>query len=283
MRRACLVLPGFLAALLAGCFHGPPARPASWLRPFGGPTGPDVIVMDVALLEMPLGDPYVDREVWGEVDGTVVDSDVRAAVEDNGFRVGQVAGTQPPRLQQLVASDRYCVQRRRRQFRAGEPQQIALGGPVASLAVPFYREGRPAELHFEQAQCGLELTAKLVDGSVRLHCEPQVQHGERKLLPQITAAGTSWPQDRSTERFPTVAWDLTLTANEYLIVGTRSGKAPTLGGQFFLAADGPKPVQRLLVLRTSRANTPQALPGEAPPVPPLAYQAATSTARGQRE
>jgi hypothetical protein len=285
MRRACLALPGLLAAVLVGCISGPAARPtASWLRPNDGPVGPDVVVMDYALLEAPLGEEYIDRGVWAEVDGQVVDSQVRAAVEDNGFRVGQVGGNPPARLQKMIETDRFCAVRHRRRFRAGERSELLIGDPAPRWDGELHRDGKTTPVQFEQVQCQFQLTARFADGRIRLHCEPQVLHGDRKTWPQLTALGANWLEERATERYPDLAWDVTLAPNEYLIVGSRYSQLPTVGGRFFLAADAAKPVQRLLVLRTGRAGAP---PGESPAgpaatVPPLAYQAASYTARGSQ-
>jgi hypothetical protein len=55
-----------------------------------------------------------------------------------------------------------------------------------------------------------------------------------------------------TESYAALGFEVTLAPNEYILVGGRFDKPETLGHQCFVRADETKPVQRLLVIRTSR-------------------------------
>src|SRR5437870_10332225 len=112
MRPERALVWGLLAGLLAGCATGTPAPATSWLRRFQQldiPTGPDVVNMEVVLLERPVGDSYLDHELWQTADEQVVPLERKAVLEENGFRVGQIGGQTPVGLQALLTSERSCV------------------------------------------------------------------------------------------------------------------------------------------------------------------------------
>src|SRR5262245_36631374 len=110
MRRGRTLLLGLLAGLLAGCLNTEPVRQSGdWLsrmHPFQGEAGADVVQMDVALLEQPPGDAYLNGELWQTADESGVDLDRWDSLAGNGFRIGQFAGILPDRLQALLTSER---------------------------------------------------------------------------------------------------------------------------------------------------------------------------------
>src|SRR5947199_266853 len=102
-RRVAGVL-ALLAGALAACVAGQPERSLSRLGPagLGGPAGADVVQIDVALVERPPGDRYVNGELWQLADEQGVTLERKAVLEENGFRVGQVGGLPPAGLQALL-------------------------------------------------------------------------------------------------------------------------------------------------------------------------------------
>src|SRR5262249_26814687 len=99
MRRGSdMLCSGLLAALLAGLALGAADRPGIWvdgLRPYHVPEGPDVVVLEVVLLERPVDDPFVNEELWRSADEQAVPLERKAVLDDNGFRVGQIGGLTP--------------------------------------------------------------------------------------------------------------------------------------------------------------------------------------------
>jgi hypothetical protein len=85
------------------------------------------------------------------------------------------------------------------------------------------------------------------------------------------------------EAYPWLSWELTVAANEYVVVGTRLDRPGTLGHCCFLHGEGRPPVQRLLVLRTARAPGRPALDESLSRSPPLALQAGWNSARGSSQ
>ena len=59
---------------LAGCLTPQLASRSMMdrLRAVGGPQGPDVVVFDVAEIEQPPSDGYIDRDLWAALDETAI-------------------------------------------------------------------------------------------------------------------------------------------------------------------------------------------------------------------
>src|SRR5262249_4764803 len=109
MRPIWLGLLGLL--LLAGCswpwFSRSPTPPAG-TDPYcalGGPAGSDVVVMEVAVLEMNIGDKYLNEELWNTTIEQSLPPETRTILEENGLRAGLIAG-QPPDFLQVITSER---------------------------------------------------------------------------------------------------------------------------------------------------------------------------------
>src|SRR6266851_656740 len=82
-----------LAGPLTGCLTADPPRPISWLNHSSGypsAPGPDLIHINVAILEVGVGDPYVNEELWTLADEQQLPPDRKALLRDNGVRIGQI-------------------------------------------------------------------------------------------------------------------------------------------------------------------------------------------------
>src|SRR5690242_20061983 len=83
-------IPPMLGALvllaLAGCFLEKPRQAALFeARPrFSGPTGDDVVHMDVAFIEKPLQDRYLNIGLWADADEQNIEPEKKAVLRDNG-------------------------------------------------------------------------------------------------------------------------------------------------------------------------------------------------------
>jgi hypothetical protein len=287
-----------LAGLLVGCASGAPERSTSWLgrfRSFQLPAGPDVIQMEVVLLERPIGDPYINQEVWQLADEQIVPLERKALLGENGLRVGQLGGQMPVGLLSLLTSERSCVNPRRHYIHAGKPRLFALGPACALCQFQTQLEGETMPFTLDQAQCNLSVVPVLGDkGQVRLQFTPQIDYGETRFAAQPAEdnSGFILQPKRSTKSFPALSWEVSLAANQYLLVGARADRFDSLGYQCFVRHDETNQVQRLLVIRAWRAvpaganeasswsDDEDSVPGRAPP---LALQAAWSAARGSAE
>lgn len=278
-----------LIVFLAGCLTPPVATRGMMdrLRAAAGPEGPDVVMFDVAEIEQPPADAFIDRDLWSALDETVISLESKAGLEDNGLRVGVVGGLPPGKLQALLHSDRSCPQPRRVTMRSGNAKPIALGAPIAEAAFDVKRGGETRPVTLVNAQPGFAITpSRTPDGRVTLQFVPQIAHGGRSIFLQ-PAEGEGWVLggNRPTEKYTDLAFSVTLVPSEYVIIGTRYDRARSLGHVTFVGTSGEKPVQRLLVIRARPlGDTPVAdwtVAGRRSSVP-LALQA-TKTTRGSRE
>src|SRR5262245_23550317 len=112
MRRILAVLLALPACAPLGCLPArttqvslrPPAPPAA------EPGGEDLVRYYIAVVERPAGDYYLNHEVWqladeqsvADPEGADVEMQRKRALSDNGFRVGQVGGLLPARLQGMI-------------------------------------------------------------------------------------------------------------------------------------------------------------------------------------
>jgi hypothetical protein len=295
MRRgSALLCCGLLAGLLAGCAIGVAESPGKWVdrfRPTHVPEGPDVVVLEVALLERAIGDPFINEGLWQSADEQAVPLERKAILDDNGFRIGQIGGLTPAGLQTLLTSERSCVNPRRLFPRAANATTISLGPKLAACRFDLHQDGLPVAVALEGAECTLEVVPALAaEGQTRLQFTPRIRHGETKLLPRAAPDQSRWmlQEDRPTETYPLLGWEVTLAPNEYLVVGTRLDRPGSLGHQCFVRPKEAAPVQRLLVLRSSRvghdlptesADAPEDDPSRSIS-PPLALQAGWVSARG---
>src|SRR5262245_4555291 len=286
MRRCRVVTFVLAVATLSGCLGSDsPGRKwiAGW-RPFQGVSGPDVVQMDVALLEVPVGDRFANDELWGFADELLVSLETKARLDENGFRVGQVSAAPPAALQELLTSPRSSPNPRRVQLHAGKVSPPQALGPVRErLEFELRPGGAPEAVGLDRALTGLVIVPTLTDdGRTRLEFTPQVKHASEgglpwKARPDLAAWTLSGGQDEAT--YAALRWQVTLAPNEYVVIGARFDQPGTLGYEAFVRADEKVPVQRLLVIRTNRPAPPPAALSHGKAVP-LALQTNWSSIRG---
>jgi hypothetical protein len=294
--RRCRVLVLALTAGMLGCSGERAAHPVSWmerLRPFQSAGEQDVVQMDVALIEVPAGDRFLNSELWQFVDEQVVPLETKAVLEDNGFRVGEVGAKPPQELLELLTQKRTNPSPHRLALRAGKEGRPLELGPLRARVVFRLSQGEPSvPIELEQAQCSLLVMPALGEnGQTKLTFTPQVQHAGKGLMPWRPSAGRSgWALQlqQPTEAYPALGWEVSLAPGEFLVVGARYDRPDTLGHQAFVRPDEPVPVQRLLMIRTERPGlgfdfrpSSAGAEGNTPSrPPPLALQASWSSVRG---
>src|SRR5437899_77316 len=106
-RRGWWALVPIILSTLSGCLWTEQTEPSAWMKRLGKQTiSPDYAVIRVALIEQPIGADFLSDRLWQRVDELVDDHD---QLDENGFRVGQLVGTPPSELQQLLLSKRSCA------------------------------------------------------------------------------------------------------------------------------------------------------------------------------
>src|SRR5262249_23761092 len=153
--------------------------------------------------------------------------------------------------QELITSDRSCVNPHENKLHAGAPKTIHLGAPIHTCKFEVRQSGKSTPVSFDQAQCILQVTPTITpDGRVKLSFMPQVQPGPKSIW-AAPSDGSAWALQgqRPTEKYSSLGWDVTISAQEYVVVGTRNAKAQTLGWCCFARPDEDRPVQRVLAIR----------------------------------
>ena len=294
MRHAGALLLLLLAGLLSGCLSEQPLRSTSlWehFRGSPGPTGPDVVQMEVDLIERPLHNAYLNQGLWQAADEQVVNLDRKVGLQQNGFQVGQLSGIIPQELQNLIRSERSCANPRLLVFHAADARSIVLGPSMPSCSFQMEREGEGESVELEQAQCSLLVLPTLTeDGRTCLRFTPQIKHGRPSMVfrPASDGRELSMQEERPTETYSSLSWEVTLAANEYVLVGGRMDRPQTIGHECFIRPGEENGVQRLLAIRVSRSS-----PGVVPNghmttatsqttqrAPSLALQASMTSAHG---
>ncbi len=220
---------------------------------------PDHALIEVALLELPMGDAYINEQLWKETDELIVDDpDRRQALEANGLRVGQLVGTPPGEFQKLLLSKRCCSNPQALIFPAGKTVPIWLGATLPQSMFDFVQGRSRKEILLDQARYGLDVTARFTgDGRTRLTFTPKVENGEPLLPFQAAPERSAWELriEKAARKFPELGWEVTLGANQYFFVGGRIDRERTLGVTAFTQIEGEIGVQRLLVIRNCRSVT----------------------------
>lgn len=288
MRHGRLLLLALTAAALTGCATDKPLASLSWLRRPQSfqPADSDAVQMEVALVEAPAGDRFVNTGLWTFVDEQIIAPEKKDALESSGFRVGQAGVALPDGLRELIESERSCPSAHRIAMHSGGPGNLLELGPTLERCRFELPQGEQVALvELEKAQCCLLVTATLTeDGRTRLTFTPQVKHTARGRMPWRPKADLSgWMRQgqEAVESYPALAWEVTLAPGQYALVGARWDRPGSLGHASFIRIDEAAPVQRLLVIRTARPAVAKFGPaGSTSRPPPLALHVNWRSARG---
>ena len=252
-----VVLSALAAVVGIGC-HAPGGpsnrlRPQAIARSLSPMIPPEALLVASVLLERPIGDPFLDRELWDAV-LPVGEPETRALLAENGLRAGVLSGTVPQRFQDLLESDTETVGAHERSFNSRKETVIPTAEPpdpcrfhvLADLA------GKPKAVELKGARCGFRIKPQVVEGGrVKVVCEPQIQHGQRRDRFRPTEDGTAFAriEEMPLETFPKLAFEVTLAADDYLLIGWNADQSEALGAAFFGVEVANRPRQRVLVIR----------------------------------
>ena len=143
MRHCHVLLLALLAESLAGCATEKPLSSTSWkqrFRPFQTTDSDcDTVRMELALLEVPVGDRAVNGSLWTFIDELVIAPEKQDTLENNGFRIGLAGATLPDELRELIESERTCPAARRIEMHAGKAGKLLELGPRANAAASSCR------------------------------------------------------------------------------------------------------------------------------------------------
>jgi hypothetical protein len=257
MPRARLVWLGMVSFALAGCLHDRPASSSSFADRFrmGGPTGPDAVFIDYALIERPAGSSEINRQIWTNVDEIAIDASTRCLLAENGIRAGVIGGMLPPELESMIANAKSDTGRRQRRLYVNNPASVQVNGPIP-VAEYHYKSSIDADakletVHYEQARFSMTFTpSHAPDGKIMLHCVPEIEYQDKRSWLPTGAVASAWMGHKPIERCTPLSWELKLSPGEFLVIGSYYERGPWLGNQIFAGTQSGQKVQRLLVVRT---------------------------------
>jgi hypothetical protein len=278
-----LALLLILLLTFSGCAWPEGVKSTSFLQRFRDRSiAPDRTVIEIAAIYRPLGDGYINGRLWESTNELFIDLERHAVLEENGFRIGQLVGSPPNDLQQLLSDSAVCSQFIR-SFTASEPISLLLNEtPVPQTAYEVSLGKSKTKVELTQARFSLKIAAEFTsDGRTKLTFTPKVEHGATILPFQAAPERGEWLKttNRAAKEYPELSWQVTLEQNQCLLIGGRPDGVNTLGLTTF-AQPANTGVQQLLVIRNCRSSVAAEIQQNnvetllrAEKTPPLALQA----------
>jgi hypothetical protein len=262
MPRWGVWLAGFAACLLAGCVSDRQGSVSTWSERFRalnhGKTG-NVVQIDVALIERPIGDSVLNSDIWSAdcTDEQILNLDMHHKLWKNGFRIGQIVGPTPSNLYQMLTSERCCANPRRMVVEEGKTAIIRLGAVVARCKYTIDNDGVTTTEELLKAHPSLAVVPTITpEGNTLLRFVPKMEFGESISDFHAAKDRDGWVMEihRDSKSYPELGWEITLPPNKFLIIGTWLDRPETLGSQSLIDRDSHSPVQRVLALRTTHSG-----------------------------
>jgi hypothetical protein len=288
-----VVAVALMLGSIGGCLGDRGPASLSLLRRFrktAEPSGPETVQLDVALVQIPLGDAAHYHDLWTFLDEQAVPLEKKAQLEENGYRIGRVGATPPRELIELVTERRSNPDPRRIQMAVGKGEKtIDLGPPLEKAVFHLRQAEKETPVELEKGTYCLAITPALAEeGGTRLTFTPRVRHAGRDRMPwKASSERSEWTMqfEKAMESYAALSWEVVLAPGEYLVVGAREDRAGTIGHETFVRRDEGVPVKRLLILRSWRPDAAGRMDGgsqhgDREGAPPLAVQAAWPSYRG---
>ena len=258
LRRALIFVAIALLAALPGCVSDEKLAPTDHdtfrldTESFG-----DRALLDVALVQAPLGDAFLDRRIWAGADQMICPADKRDLLEANGLRIGVLVGAPPAGLTNLLQTDRTCVERHGR----FAPSDVTINQPLLAAKETalcrIQHVGRIETASLDRPIFSLDFTpTRLGPSTIRLKIVPRIETGDKRTMYKAVPEESKWKLEtkRADHSLIELGCEVDLLANQILIIGCRSEREETFGYGGFVRVDGPEPMQRLLVVRHLRPS-----------------------------
>jgi hypothetical protein len=254
MRLARVLCFALVPAALAGCLsEGTRARLFNSLPLLGTGNDANSAQIQYVIIERRAGTEEINRRAWDRVDETLLPFEARDALADVGLRVGTAGESAPGVLRHLIDDPRTAWGHRARTFALDRPVPLLVNStlPHAEFSMPTADLGTSAFSH-EGVVLGFEITVR--DGPEGKSLVKLVPRARYRDPSQILPADIA-DRGLATETFPIIGFEIALAPSEYLVIGTDHYWAGTFGHAAFTGTNDELPVQRLLVLRASRAKS----------------------------
>jgi hypothetical protein len=248
----------------------------------------DAVVLDLAFVRLRATDADGYDVIWNAADEQRINADARAALAQNGLRIGVLGQQLPQRLRALVdatpkllaeLSDGqpdeldFAGSRQHLPVRAGHRTVVTASKVFPSLPVLLSENGSVRGYQLTDARCTLSLKAyPQQDGRVKVSITPEIEHG--KLKERWGGSEGMMIQQTSQERLTLdrLAFDTLLTPGQTLLLST-TPEIKGLGEYYFSQQVGGTVDRRLLLIRFAQTqfdglfapeqtSAPLATPGE---------------------
>jgi len=233
-------------------------RPATTPVARSAPNAESEYLVISQLVDQPAGSDYLNRGLWQEINDPLP-HEISTLLAANGLRVGVASSKPPQELERLGTSEASSVGLTQRTFTADRPRQIPVNGLQEASRIQVVK-GFPADsetLSLTSADFGVEVTvAPVGSGYVKVRVMLQIQHGDKQplLLPSSDGTGFRRTEQRPTATYPAMAFEVTLSRRDVLVVGPTEQPAGTLGQHYFFTANGDRLRQRVLVVQAGAAG-----------------------------
>jgi hypothetical protein len=217
------------------------------------------LIVESILLERPLGDAFLDRELWTAT-LPICKPENRALMEENGLRAGILSGILPTPFQRMLESKADVVATPNMiTFNNRKEAVIPTAGPIEECKFDLLADlaGKPESISLKDAKLGILVRPQVVDtGTVKLWCEPRIQHGDYEIRFRPSEDGThiSKFEEIPTEKYPSLGFEVLLKADECLVIGCIAEQQESLGTSLFGAESQGSPRQRIVVIRSRQIN-----------------------------
>ena len=282
MRRTQRAWAAVLLCAATGCLdrtggsgwraHKPGEQPAPALARSLAPALPaEGFYAESVLVERPAGDRFLDRDIWSA--GLAVgNEETQALLAENGLKAVVLGGNLPPGFIKLIGSEPDTVNPLGLTFANRKEAVIATNAPAdpCEFTVRTSLAGKPTPVTLRQAKAGFLVRPEAgANGKVKVWCEPQLQHGDRRdfVRPTADATGFTVQGELPLERYPSLGFEVALEPKEYLVIGGPAAEPGSLAAALFSLEAGGRPRQRVLVVRLSKLGEQPA--SDLPAVPHL--------------
>ncbi len=224
------------------------------------PSGETPVTYYTRLVDQPAGSSYLNAGLWDDTANPLSHAQT-TLLALNGLRIGVISRAPPAELERLASSDATVLGAMLRSGVIGGQRVIPINGPIESCRLGIQTAVTDAiqSKRFELVECGLNVTAiSLPDDKLKLHCEFQIQHGERQpwLRPTSDGSGFARTDARNSESFPALDFDVTLGRSDLLVVGATDDPVDKLGQAYFFAQSTDRIRQRVLLLQVGTRDQP---------------------------
>ena len=243
-------------------------QPGKTFERIGGHSGqilePKRVLLKVAIISRPFGDPAINEVVWKAADEQVIPSKDRHAWEVNGLRIGRIIGELPLELEAIMndTNSNHKVTPTNFFIENGEPTLIKISDPVEHASLFLNRDNRAFGNDYEDVSGYFRVTAQH-EGSnnVSLRLVPEFHHGPVtrtfQAVPIASAIGAQQFQinnGQEEEVIRELSTGLILQPGQVAVLGCRHDKKRGLGTFFFTqsVASNEQRLEKLILIWASR-------------------------------